>query len=144
MNFKILINIVICIFLWHSPVKATMPCPSPLSDQIYSDQSLRDYRRKISNWILVGTIEDVIHSKIEAPFFTDFATFSLRVIDWEKSSPKLKHRKKLKLQVGWCDNPPLPDDTSGKFRFYGINNQSYQESNDNNRLLYHSFERVLE
>lgn len=67
----------------------------------------------------MGSISDVVDREQGPPLLKDFAEFTFVIDSWEKGAePSVKQ---IRFQVGWCENPqPLPNSTSGAFRFYGL------------------------
>ena len=102
----------------HAPVLATQPClPSPCST-VGGTVDLAQCR-KLAGWIATGTITRVVHHEEGYPVFKDFAEFTFTIKTWEKNA--VKSRRELRFQVGWCNNTqPVPKDTSGTFRFFGL------------------------
>jgi hypothetical protein len=75
--------------------------------------------QRLADWIATGTITNVVHHEQGYPLLKDFAEFTLTVQTWEKGGGKVG--RELRFQVGWCENSqPLPKDTSGSFRVFGL------------------------
>jgi|SRR5664279_1352248 len=100
------------------PAFATKPClPSPCETRggtidVAKCQGLAD-------WIATGTITNVVHHEQGDPLFKDFAEFTFTVQSLEKGTGLVG--REIRFQVGWCENSqPLPKDTSGTFRIFGL------------------------
>jgi hypothetical protein len=100
------------------PAFATKPClPSPCEAKggaidVAKCQALAD-------WIATGTITGVVHHVQGDPLFKDFAEFTFTVQTLEKGTGMAG--REIRFQVGWCENSqPLPKDTSGTFRMFGL------------------------
>lgn len=75
--------------------------------------------QSLADWIATGTITGVVHHEQGYSLLKDFAELTFVVQAWEKGSGKVG--QELRFQVGWCENmQPVPEDTSGTFRFYGL------------------------
>ncbi len=112
---------------------ATKPCPpSPCVTQSQFD---KEKCVAASNWIATGEVKKVIHNYSGEPLNKDFASFIFFVKTQEKGKEPV--HKELHFTVGWCDNPkPLPKDTSGLFRFYGITYKSMANKTDKYEYLH--------
>jgi hypothetical protein len=100
------------------PLFATKPClPSPCETKGGTIDVARC--QSLADWIAIGTITNVIHHEQGAPLFKDFAEFTFTVQTSEKGTNMVG--REIRFQVGWCENSqPLPKDTSGRFRIFGL------------------------
>lgn len=111
--------VVSCLVLFavSPPAFATKTCPGSPCDQgnrIFN----ADRCMALADWVAEGTIGNIEHDVQGSPLNKDFAAFDFVITRWIKDYRK--DTKKFRFKVGWCHNPlPLPEDTSGKFRFYG-------------------------
>jgi len=101
----------------HAPALATKPCPpSPCATEGGAISIAKC--RSIAAWVATGTISEVVHHEQGYPLLRDFAEFTFNVTAWEKGAAK---QRALRFRVAWCENSqPLPRDTSGTFRFFGL------------------------
>jgi hypothetical protein len=75
--------------------------------------------REIAAWVATGTITGVVHHEQGSPLFKDFAEFTFTVRTQEKGAGLVG--REIRFAVGWCENAqPLPKDTSGTFRMFGL------------------------
>ena len=107
-----------------NPASATRPCPPhPCLDE--TRKLLEAECRKAADWIATGTISKVAHDRQGHPLNTDFASFTFTPNHWEKGEKQ--GVSSIDFKVGWCQNPTnLPGDTSGTFKFYGLNSPTHQ------------------
>ncbi|MDD5432448.1 MAG: hypothetical protein PHO70_05630 [Candidatus Omnitrophica bacterium] len=74
---------------------------------------------QVSDWIAVGTIENIEHNFKTDPLNKDFATFTFVVREWIKGGNN--QVKILKFTVGWCKNPTVPPENSqGLYEIFGV------------------------
>ncbi|MDT8405363.1 hypothetical protein [Sulfuriflexus sp.] len=95
---------------------ATKTCPpSPcFEDSRFSSKMCE----AVSDWVAIGSIENIIHDPQGEPLLKDFASFTFKIKSWEKGADK--DLDMIRFKVGWCSNrQELPEDTSGLFRLYG-------------------------
>jgi hypothetical protein len=102
----------------QSPVLATKPClPSPC--ETTGGTIDRAKCQRLADWIATGTMTSVVQHEQGYPLLKDFAEFTFTVQTWEKGNGKIG--REFRFQVGWCENSqPLPKDTSGTFRVFGL------------------------
>ncbi len=131
-----LITIIISIFI-ATPTFATKPCPQlPCFLQSKLD---KEKCVAAADWIATGTIALVAHNYIGEPLNKDFANFTFMVKTQQKGKSSIQ--KELLFTVGWCNNSkPLPKDTSGLFRFYGVTYKSIDNKTNIHEYLH--FEKL--
>jgi len=100
------------------PGFATKPClPSPCETKGGTIDVARC--QILADWIATGTITSVVHHEQGYPLLKDFAEFTFTVQTSEKGASMVG--REIRFQVGWCENSqPLPKDTSGTFRIFGL------------------------
>jgi hypothetical protein len=104
--------------LHQAPVFATKPCLPPPCEIAGGATDLAKCQA-LAAWVATGNINDVVHHEQGFPLNKDFAEFTLTIQAWEKGTGKTG--QEIRFQVGWCENTqPLPRDTSGTFRFFGL------------------------
>jgi hypothetical protein len=118
------------------PAFATKPClPSPCEARGGTIDAAKCWA--LADWIATGTITSVVHHVQGDPLFKDFAEFRFAVQALEKGDGLAG--REIPFQVGWCENTqPLPKDTSGTFRMFGL--PLTEDPSVPNRYLH--FERV--
>lgn len=73
--------------------------------------------RDAADWVAVGSIREVLRHPERFPLNKDLSEFVFVPEFWEKGTL----RGRLRFKVGWCENSTeVPEDHSGKFRFYGL------------------------
>src|SRR6266571_8827323 len=106
------------------PAAATQPCAlnpcldydgTPGTEPRFSAERCRQR----ASWVAVGAIENVIHHPLPQPFLIDAATFTFRVVRWEKT-PAGARPEAIVFQVKWCQQE-LPANLAPLYRFYGLN-----------------------
>jgi hypothetical protein len=100
------------------PALATKPClPSPCETKGGTIDAAKC--RNLADWVATGTITNVVHHEQGDPLFKDFAEFTFTAQTSEKGASMVG--REIRFQVGWCENAqPLPKDTSGAFRIFGL------------------------
>jgi hypothetical protein len=112
--------IVICaaIAALPPPASATKPCLPPPCETNGGQTDIAKCRA-LADWIATGTIVNVVHHQQGDPLFKDFAEFTFAIQALEKGAGMVD--RDVRFQVGWCENTqPLPKDTSGTYRIYGV------------------------